>query len=486
MPRHLRFAELLCVAVFCVSTAHVNVNAAEPAKVFRAGAFAVDTTPPKFPISVNGNMSDIMAESAHDPLHARCLVFDDATTRLAFVVCDSCMIPREVTDAAKDLAFKRTGIAQSHILISATHTHSSPTLTGVFQSEPDEAYRQFLVEKIAEGIARATENLEPALVGWSAVDEPSQVFNRRWHLKPGAEVVDPFGGRTDRVQMNPGFANPNKMTPSGPVDPQVSVLAVRSPDGRPIALLANYSLHYVGGVPGRAVSADYYGEFARQISQKLGVADDRRFVGIMSNGTSGNINNVNFALDAPPRREPFEQIRLVAANIAEAANRAYSAIEWKNWVSIAALEIDLELDVRLPKADDVETAKRLLAQAGDPPYGKLPEIYARETILIAKYSPSVKVKLQAIRIGGLGIAAIPCETFVETGLAIKKASPLKSFTIELANGYNGYLPTPEHHQFGGYETWRARSSYLAADAEPKVRESILKLLRQLGEDQKAE
>jgi neutral ceramidase len=94
----------------------------------------------------------------------------------------------------------------------------------------------------------------------------------------------------------------------------------------------------------------------------------------------------------------------------------------------------------------------------------------------------VKVRLQAIRIGSLGIVSSPCETFTETGLAVKKDSPLsRTFTIELANGYNGYLPPPEQHRLGGYETWRARSSYLAADAEPKVRESMLKLLRAVAE-----
>ena len=65
-------------------------------------------------------------------------------------------------------------------------------------------------------------------------------------------------------------------------------------------------------------------------------------------------------------------------------------------------------------------------------------------------------------------------------LALKKESPLKpTFCIELANGYNGYLPTPEHHELGGYETWRARSSYLAVDAEPKVRKTLLGLLEQV-------
>ena len=76
------------------------------------------------------------------------------------------------------------------------------------------------------------------------------------------------------------------------------------------------------------------------------------------------------------------------------------------------------------------------------------------------------------------IVANPCETFVEIGLEIKEKSPLRpTFTIELANGYNGYLPTPEHHELAGYETWRARSSYLAADASPRIVETWLELLK---------
>ena len=48
----------------------------------------------------------------------------------------------------------------------------------------------------------------------------------------------------------------------------------------------------------------------------------------------------------------------------------------------------------------------------------------------------------------------------------------------------GYLPTPQQHSWGGYETWTARSSFLEIEAEPKIRTGILKLLQELSGDSK--
>jgi hypothetical protein len=152
-------------------------------------------------------------------------------------------------------------------------------------------------------------------------------------------------------------------------------------------------------------------------------------------------------------------------------------VTWRERVPLAAREAELELGVRLPEADEVARAGQVLEAAKGRELKGLPEIYARETALLSKYPKTVRLRLQAFRIGELGIAAIPCEVFVEIGLAIKARSALRpAFTIELANGYNGYLPTPEHHKLGGYETWRARSSYLEVEASPKILETVLRLL----------
>src|SRR5947208_11767821 len=99
------------------------------------------------------------------------------------------MLPRELIDEAKRRASGKTGIPASHMLVSATHTHSAPTATGVFQSDPDPAYVKYLTAKIAEGVEKAHANLAPSEVGWGVVQEPSELFNRRWKMRPG--VVNP-------------------------------------------------------------------------------------------------------------------------------------------------------------------------------------------------------------------------------------------------------------------------------------------------------
>ena len=81
--------------------------------------------------------------------------------------------------------------------------------------------------------------------------------------------------------------------------------------------------------------------------------------------------------------------------------------------------------------------------------------------------------------GPWALVVVCAIVFAETGLAIKESSPLaNTFTMELANGYGGYLPTPEQHAWGGYETWPARSSHLEVEAEPKIRAELGRLLKQ--------
>ena len=77
---------------------------APAAGTFRAGVAAVDVSPAELPAIVNGGFLRKDADAVRDPLFARAFVIDDGATRLALCVVDTCMMPRDLIDQAKDLA----------------------------------------------------------------------------------------------------------------------------------------------------------------------------------------------------------------------------------------------------------------------------------------------------------------------------------------------------------------------------------------------
>ncbi|HQS50409.1 MAG: hypothetical protein B7X86_07390 [Sphingobacteriales bacterium 17-39-43] len=473
--RHFSRPLLFCIFLLFLSTLRLNAqnNAglieSKPGKIFRGGA-SISNITPKIGTSINGNMKDITVKQIHDETYARCIVLDDGQTRLAILTVDLCMIYREQLDEAKKRAHAITGIPIENMMMSATHTHSGGTACSVFQSDPDKDYLRFLVERIADAVVRANNNLAPARIGWDVGDEPTLVFNRRWRMNP-VEIKNPFGG-IDQLSTN----QVKDIT-----DPGLPVISIQTPYGHPIALLANYSLHYVGGTGPGEVSADYFGMFAERMKQLLQSDSNKYppFVAMLSNGTSGNINNVNNKgnrLSLPP----YTRMQQVANIVAAEAFKAYQNIKYQDWISLSSVQKEITLGVRLPDKKEIERAKEIIANAKSPIMDSREEIYARETMLLKDYPKQVPLILQAFRLGDLAITAIPCEVFVEIGLEIKEKSPFKpTFTTSLANGYNGYLPTPEHHKLGGYETWRARSSYLEVDASNKVTETVFELLNKL-------
>lgn len=480
-PAGARVGSLLLAAscLCCVAQAQSGGSVTGQAGGLRAGAAASNITPP-LGVSICGYFNDRRAEHVHDELQARCLVLDDGRRRLAIVICDSCMIPRAVTDAARQRIERDTGIPAGHVLVAATHTHSAPTCAGVFQSEPDADYQAFLIRRISDGVRRAANQLAPARLGWGSGRVPDQVFNRRWRMKPGSIPPNPFGGTNDLVRMNPPVGSPDLIEPAGPTDPELCVVSVQTSSGRPLAVLANYSLHYVGTSRGNDISADYFGAFCRRLAQLLDSGDDDPpFVAMLSNGTSGDVNNINFRQPAPAR-QPYEQIRLVADAVAAEAARVCRAIEHRDVARLGAEQTELRLGVRRPGTAEIERASAILARAAGRSLTGLEEVFARETMLLRDYPAEVDLIVQVLRIGDVGIVAIPCEVFAETGLELKARSPFRpTFTISLANGYNGYLPTPSQHALGGYETWRARSSYLEVGAAPKIVVAALELLPRL-------
>lgn len=448
-------------------------------KQLLAGAATTCITP-ALGVSLCGAMQDRAAENVHDELHARCLVLDNSETRLALVVLDLIAARKEWLSEVTHVVTSLAGIPANHVLLCCTHTHSAATPVAFFQSNPAKEYLQWAAPRVADAVRLAVRRLRPARIGWASGREERVLFNRRYLMKPGTKLTNPFGGE-DKVRMNPAAGDPNIDRPAGPTDPEITLLAVQRADeksGQPLAVFACYGLHYVGGNPSTDVSADYFGMVADRLHELTGGPRHdpvQPFVGLLANGCFGDINNLDPRHTPPPRE--YHQMAAVADTVARSIHAAWREVRYHDWVPLAVAETNVELTVRRPSEGEVRQAKEVLSRAPQGPLRTLPEIYARETVQLADWPARFKTGVQAIRIGELGIGALPGEPFCQTGLEIKAKSTFKpAMVLGMANDYAGYLPTEEHHALGGYETWRAKSSFLEVKAATRLQEAALAAL----------
>ena len=451
----------------------------------QAGTATVDITPDVFPMQLRSGPS----KHVHDPLHIRAVAFQNGEGRAVIALVDAIGVGRDWTDEAKAIVAERTGWKPEQMLVSATHTHSAPK--GGDGSPGRIAYQEKRREGLVEALTQAIEALEPARVGFASDQEPTEVYNRRWFLKEGTMDRNPLGG-FDQVRTN--APRQHIVKPAGPTDPEVCIIDVRTRRGRPLGLIANYALHYVGGIPrvveenGKVVgmaSADYFGEFSRIMPHRVGGSNPpENFVAMMTNGASGDINNIDFDQKRSPRA-PFEQARIVASKTADAAWRAVRKIEtYDENPTVATLQREVAIRYRKPSEEEIEQARRMmeLSRAEREAINKRSTSVAMNTLRFAEpeMTESENVIIQAIRIGDQAIVAMPFEVLVEIGLEIKESSPFpRTFLISLANGSHGYLPPPNQHKLGGYETWLGVSRF-AEDTSVILTENLLEMLDELG------
>ncbi|MBL8238483.1 MAG: hypothetical protein JNM66_13750 [Bryobacterales bacterium] len=437
----------------------------------RAGAATANISP-ALGASLAGGMTDRKCTDVHDELLVRCAALESGSTRLLLATIDSCMVPRTVLDKVRARISRENSIAPEFILMSSTHTHSAPPAMHLFQSMPDPTYIAMLETRLADAARMAFTRLRPARFGHAVGREPSLICNRRFYLREGAIPADPFGRRADKVQMNPNLDSPDLLQPAGPTDPDHPIIAAIGADGRPIWIYASYALHYAGYNPGSHASADYFGAWSRRIE----AATNSDCVALLSNGCSGNINAMVYARQYPTRND-YAFIDRVASVLAVETLRTLKTIEYTDAVPLNAKMADVEIGIRRPSPEEVAAAMKRVGPIPGNDYKDRADIYARETIYMAKYPPTTKVPVQALKLGDLSIATFPGETFVELGQAIKKASPGKTtVTVSIANDACGYIPTQEAFDLGGYETWRAKSANVARDTAPKLLAALNTLL----------
>jgi hypothetical protein len=156
------------------------------------------------------------ADGVHDNLYSRALYLEGRGGASLLIANDLLNIPDSLAAEVKKELAARLGLEESRILISATHTHSGPSLPPDISADVSGAglgnYSSILLERMLAAALKSVEEARAAKLGWGV----------------GRVIV--------------GF---NRRSFSGPVDPDVSVLLVKDESGSPVASLVNYACHGV-------------------------------------------------------------------------------------------------------------------------------------------------------------------------------------------------------------------------------------------------
>jgi len=461
----------LLVLSLCIQT--TLFAPAQSSSLLQAGVAEIDITPP-VGHRLAGYFNERFATGTHDPLMAKAIILEHGREKFAFAFCDLLGLSLHVSTNARARVSKATGIPVSHIMLSATHSHTGPNFDDVrrdyfheqavkqFGKDPHEEiyYPDFLTERLVKVLTEANRKLAPANVVVGVTKLEGISFNRRFHMRNG------------RVQFNPGQLNTNIVRAAGPIDPDVAMLVLRTADNtRALAGATIFSCH-CDTVGGTEYSADY--PFFLQ--QTLRASFGNEFISAFGAGTCGDINHINVAV-----KEPLKGFALAERNgatLARAVLAGQSGLVPITNPRFAMRSRTLHLPLQEVTPEQAQAAWDKLGILENNGGAFMEKVEAVKAVDLANRGKTWPMEIQVFQLDeDTAIVGLPGEVFVELGLAIKQASPFKrTFVISMCNDRPGYVPTLKAFGEGSYEVTNSR---IRPGGGEKMVETAIELLKRL-------
>ena len=444
---------LLLAQLAFVITVSLLASPVHAADTWRAGAAKTVITPEK-PMWMAGYASrDHVAEGKSIDLMGKALVLEDpAGKRAVLITLDLVGIDRPLSQSICSQLDKTYGLSRDQIAINCSHTHSGPVVARNLrpmhylmlneeQKKQVDDYSHFLEDKLVTVVGEAINKLAPANITWGS-GKSTFAVNRRTNVEAKVPEVRAAG------------------LLKGPVDHDVPVLAIRTPEGKLIAVAFGYACHatvlslfdWSGDYPGFA-----------QIELEKTYPD---CVALFWAGCGGDQNPL-------PRRtvELAKQYgRKLAESVAAVVDAPMRPIEGP--LKTSYQEVAVALD-KLPTKEELEQAtqskdkyiasraKHLLEQIneGTP----LSQTYPYP-VAIWKVGPEV----QWVFLGG--------EVVVDYPVRLKsELTGVRTWVAGYSNDVMAYIPSRRVLMEGGYEGGGAMVYYgLPSVWGPEVEETIVK------------
>lgn len=405
------------------------------------------------------------ATRIRDDLEANALYLSNDQVQLLIISCDLAGLLTQYADRVRKAIGDTVGISYRNVIISATHTHGGPNMTGSnYLMSLDEDYMDRLENWLIDLAQEAKSSVKPGKIGWGK-GHVQIGFNRRLTWADGTHTMHGDSTRVDFTGLE------------GPDDPQHLALFAVDMNDKLIAVLHHNTSHptifYGAGI----YSADFPGEARRILREELG-----NMPVLFINGAEGDIaidNQLNKRSESKEKK-----LERVGRLVADETLRLYRLVKYSESPILAHTYEDLKLAVRLPKPERLIEARKVLARidAGENIRG-MEMIMAYGAVKLQEHfgeNPIDTLEVHGIRIGDVGLVTQPCELYCQFGLDIKRRSPAPITAIMgLTNGRGGYCPTIYAIMGGGYSGEPIDWTRLEPYAGYKIVESAARQLNAL-------
>jgi hypothetical protein len=432
------------------------------------GASTVDITP-RLPVALMGQFHLRIAKETNTPLSANVIVIESkeqmGIDTVVFVSCDLVYIPSQILALVREKINKLLpGFSVDKIILSATHTHTSPVLVdstdraaflykipkqGVTQVNE---YRDFLTTQIASGIVSAWEIRTKGSVTWG-LGRASIPYNRRVVYADGEAKM--YGNAND----------PSFMKIEGYEDHDIHSLFFWNNTGDLIAMSIDVACPAQEVEGDIRVDADYWHPVREKLKEKFGaqlvVAG---WIGAAGDQSPHPIYRKK-ALIRMEELSGVNRMQDISRRIVAAVEETYAIVKDDQHQDLVMMHRSqvIELPKRVVTVEEYLESKRI-SQAAAAEIARNPEkadqLHARMTWfgdIVNRYqeqkvnpNPQYKTEIHIIRLGDVAICTNQFELFTDYGIRIQAQSKaLQTFVIQLA-GPGTYLPTRDAVRGGGY------------------------------------
>jgi len=485
---------------------------------------------PEKKISLYGQFAERISEYVEKPLTATALVIENGEDQAIFCSCDLAETTWNLVLAVREkLRDNGLGLDPDKIIINAIHTHTGPSYPGKQRSEQDDGRKPFdhlrvLLESFLapgqsyeekENISNNPEIATEQEIWELLMERIPSVILEAWKNRKAGSFCNGFGravvGHCRRAAYSDGSAQMWGETNTavfeaieGGNDSGVELLYLLDEAGELTGIVCNVACPAQCVQHRHFVSPDFWGEVKLRLRKHFGekiyllpqcaAAGDQCPVDLIRwVQPESDLNDPNCTRSNPPKRKADPSMFDLSGMRKTGKRLANEIIEvWNEGMDAPQTDVPLRhevLEVQLPlrraTLTDVANARRAIKEylqdkKGNVNYIDLANLQVHLGALrrfeLQEAVDTLDTEIHVIRLGAVAIATSPFELFLDFGNQIRARSLAEqTFTVQLANGSEGYVPTEKAEKGGHYSAFISSGQIGHVGGEMLVRHTLKKI-----------